>query len=507
MLVRAKQVQFYQINYARYRDDAPLGTWQSELSAEYRQHQQRAAALFASCGSDLSSHVTAAGSSCTTQRTNVVLEPGATATLLQTDQPGRIAGLRIAPASALAGKNRDLLLRIHWDDAEQPAVLCPAGDFFGYAWGRPAMKSLLVGTAADVDYCYFPMPFDKSARIELISERTEGPAVELRAEVVYAPVPRAAQEGRFHAVWRRENPTTIGQPFTFLQTQGNGHVVGCVLQAQGMASGNTLFFEGDDETTLDGETTIRGTGSEDFFNGGWYDVPGRWEKQLSFPLSGCLGYQKHLGRTGGYRLLLGDAYPFRQSVRQTIEHAGTDNSLPTDYCAVTYLYLLGDAPLAHALPPAAARKVVDPKQIVFTPSWSVPIHAFTFRGATLSKRDEEIAGQKVGLLRMRAEGQDWFGPPFISLVCDMPAAGKYEISIEALQGPEQAIVQLFQNEVPAGAAVDLYAAESRRESALRVGTLTCDEGPLNLMLKLVDRNPQSRGLGLDLISIQAERID
>ena len=39
------------------------------------------------------------------------------------------------------------------------------------------------------------------------------------------------------------------------------------------------------------------------------------------------------------------------------------------------------------------------------------------------------------------------------------------------------------------------------------GTLTCDEGPLHLMLKLVGRNPQSRGLGLDLISIQAERID
>ncbi len=51
------------------------------------------------------------------------------------------------------------------------------------------MKSLLVGTAADVDYCYFPMPFDTSAKIELVSERTDGPAVELRSEVVYAPVP------------------------------------------------------------------------------------------------------------------------------------------------------------------------------------------------------------------------------------------------------------------------------------------------------------------------------
>ncbi len=65
--------------------------------------------------------------------------------------------------------------------------------------------------------------------------------------------------------------------------------------------GNTYFFEGDDQTTIDGELAIHGTGSEDFYNGGWYDVPGRWEARRSYPLSGCLAYQKHLGRTGGYR--------------------------------------------------------------------------------------------------------------------------------------------------------------------------------------------------------------
>ncbi len=161
-----------------------------------------------------------------------------------------------------------------------------------------------------------------------------------------------------------------------------------------MVSGNTLFFEGDDETTLDGITTIRGTGSEDFFNGGWYDVPGRWEKQLSFPLSGCLGYQKHLGRTGGYRLMLGDAYAFRKSIRQTIEHAGTENSLPTDYCAVTYLYLLQNSTLEQTLPPAADRKVVDLQQIVFTPSWSVPIQAFTFRVPRSASKIRKSRGKK-----------------------------------------------------------------------------------------------------------------
>jgi len=218
VLVRAERVQFYQINYARYPDGAPITTWQVSPSDEYLQHQEKAASLFASTGSDISDRVVPEGSASTTSRTSVSLEPGATATLFETTEPGRIVGLRIAPAAALAGKNRDLLLRIQWDDDRQPAVLCPAGDFFGYAWGRPAMKSLLVGTAGDVNYCYYPMPFDKSAKIELISERTDGPAVEIRAEVVYAPDARSTDEGKLYAVWRRENPTTKGTPFTFGET-------------------------------------------------------------------------------------------------------------------------------------------------------------------------------------------------------------------------------------------------------------------------------------------------
>ncbi len=62
VLVRAKQVQFYQINYARYPDDTPISTWQAEPAAEWRQHQHQAATLFAACGSDLSTHVVPAGS-------------------------------------------------------------------------------------------------------------------------------------------------------------------------------------------------------------------------------------------------------------------------------------------------------------------------------------------------------------------------------------------------------------------------------------------------------------
>lgn len=508
IVVRAPRLQFYQINYARYAADAGVRTWSPEMNQADRTAQARAQALFAASGSDISSYVSPPESARTTHEQSCSVPPGGTATLFESQQGGRIVGLRIAPASALAGKDRGLILRMTWDGDERPAVECPAGDFFGFAWGRPAMKSLLLGTADDTCYCYFPMPYDRGAKIELISQRIAGPPVELRTEVVTAAPPRRENEGSFHALWRRENPTTKGTPFTFVATEGRGHLVACILQAQGMMSGNTYFFEGDDQTTLDGTLVIHGTGSEDFFNGGWYDVPDRWEKQISFPLSGCLGYQKHLGRTGGYRLLLGDAYAFQHSILQTIEHAPTNNDLATDYVGTTFLYLQ-DAPSCDtALPPLAERAVVDLTQLTFTPAWTVPITAFTFRGATLTKMDEEVAGQRSSFLRMQASSPtDWFGVPFIALECEFPTAGKYRITVDAMQGPEQACVQLFRNELPVGEPVDLFATQRSRRDGVLLGEVQVEEGASSLMFKLVDQNTAATGRGLDLVSIHCEKTE
>ncbi len=507
IVARAQRLQFYQVNYAKYPASAAITTWSSTPSPAQVQDQQKAQALFAASGSDISQYAVPLGGPLATQEKSISLPPGSTATLFESREGGRILGIRISPASALQGKDRGLILRMSWDGATQPSVLCPAGDFFGYAWGRPATKSLFLGTSNNTNYCYFPMPYEQTAKIEMISQRTDGPPVELRAEVVYSTVPRQPDEGKFHALWRRENPTTKGVPFTFINTQGRGHLVGCVLQAQGMVTGNTYFFEGDDQTTIDGKLTIHGTGSEDFFNGGWYDVPDRWEKQLSFPLSGCLAYQKHLGRTGGFRFMIGDAYAFRDSILQTIEHAPENNDLATDYVGITYLYLAEDPTYDATLPPLAERAVTDFTKLEFIPSWSIPIKAFTFRDATLTKLDEEIGGKKASFLRMTSAGKDWFGAPFISLECEFPAAGNYRLSIDAVKGPAQAHVQLFRNEVPAGVPVDLYAAQRERSDRVELGTIAVEEGPATIVFKLVGKNEAANGWGLDLVTIHAEKVE
>ncbi len=509
IVVKTDNFQFYQINYATYPADTPLASYTSAPTQEFTAQLDKARKLFSAAGTDISAYNVSGEARLQTQRVSRTLMPGQAVTIFETNQPGRVAGVRLGPAQAFAGKARDVLIKFYWDGDKRPAITCPVGDFFGYSWGQPAMKSLLLGTTQDTNYLYLPMPFDKAARIELVSEAAAGgAAIEVQSEVKFADVGRGRDEGKLYALWRRENPTVEGRPFTFVETRGRGHVVGYLLQAQGRQTGAIPeFFEGDDETSIDGETTIRGTGSEDFFNGGWYDVPGRWESRVSLPLSGCLDFKRYLGRSAGYRFLLTDAYAYRQGIRSTIEHGPEGNRIAADYTALTLFYSENRPTADLTLPPLAKRKVYDPDRIVFTPGWTTPIHAFSWANATLLKRDDKVGNEQLRHLSMRAEGREVFGQHYISFICELPAAGKYRVSIEAIEGPTQAIVQIFQNEVGVGQAVDLYAPERRKSPILKLAELDLSEGDNHVMFKLIGKNRQASALNFDLYRIIFEKIN
>lgn len=502
IVIRAPRVQFYQVNYATYPAGYPLRTF-DPAAADLREGLRKAQELIGSAGKDITAF-TAPGQTVRTTRFSKRVTPGKPVTLWRSRRGGRILGLKLGPASELAGKARDIALRITWDGDRTPAVNCPVGDFFGASWGDPAVRSLMVGTTADnVDYVYFPMPYDRSARVELVSERAG--ALEVTGEVVSSDVARRPDEGRFYALWRRENPTAIGRPFTFVKTEGKGHVVGAILQAQGNDPGVTPFFEGDDEVTLDGELAVHGTGSEDAFNGGWYDVPGRWETRVSFPLSGCLDYKRPMARSGAYRLFLTDAYPYNKSVNFTIEHAPEKNAIPTDYAGVTFLYSEGRPAEAGTLLPLAQRAVNDPKRLVFTPGWYMPIHSFSVQNSTLARKEERVNDRPERFLSFRTRDDDAFGPHHVSLLCDVPAPGMYRVSIDVLEGPEGGLVQLFEQEHAVGPQADLYAAARRRKNGIRLGTLEMRQGLNQVFLKVLGKNPAAAAAGLDLVTITLER--
>jgi hypothetical protein len=507
VLLRAESFQFYDINYAVFPPGFDLPTYEHPPSPEFLRHLERAAALFARTGSDIAGALAPPGATLTRRAFPVSVEPGGTAVLFETYRPGRVVGLKLAPASAFSGPDRDILLRAYWDGAEEPAVDCPVGDLFGYSFGDPAMRSLFLGTDdSDANYIYLPMPFERSARIELVSERSEGPPLDIRAEVAYAAgAGKAPDEGRFYARWRREDPCAAGLPYTFLKTAGRGHVIGAVLQAQGVETGNTGFFEGDDRAVIDGEPAILGTGSEDSFNGGWYDVPGRWEKRTSFPLSGCLDYKKPQARTGGYRFMITDAYAYSESIDYTIEHGPEGNAAPVDYTSVVFFYSQDPLPAGEKPPPAAERRVAGLDRIVFIPGWNVPIRTASLQNAVWTKRSETVGKDRVRYFSMKTSGPDVFGPHHVSFVCDLPEAGSYRVSVKAVLGPDQGILRLFRDDKPAGDEVNLYAAERALAGPLSLGVYEMRAGDNTLYLHLVGADARSKGLGFDLAEIIFER--
>jgi hypothetical protein len=501
ILLRAPSFQFYDLNYAIYPEGAPVKSFDPKVFPKDRDDIERVRKVFSGGReADLTAYNVPTGTKLARHPFNATLAAGKAVTLYQTSQPGRIASLRIAPAEALAGKDRDILLRITWDGDKKPSILCPAGDFFGYAWGKPAMGACLLGTLGGVDYCNLPMPFKRGAKIELVSLRGGAP-VAIHGEVVVGDTGRRSDEGEFYAVWRRENPTTEGKPYTYLETSGRGHIVGLALQAQGSEPGSTSFFEGDDVTMIDGEMAIHGTGSEDSFNGGWYDVPDRWDGPVARALSGCMLYQKPLGRTGGYRFFLGDAYSYRKSILQTIEHAPERNQGIADYCSVAYFYSENRPAMTLDVPSLVARKVSDPKRIIFSAHWTLPIMSFSFADATISRKSVPAGQGNERCLSMRSRGGDFFGPPFISFLCDLPAAGTYKVTIDAVKGPEQGVLQLFRDESPIGPQADLYSASPVRTNAIPMGEITVREGNNKIMFKIVGKNPASTTFGLDLINV------
>ncbi len=506
IVVKAQNFNFYQINYATFADDSKIESYNSNASQKFKDDLANAQKFINLTGADVSNYAASDASKIQTKDFNGSLAAGKSLTVYESKKAGRIVGLKISPAAAFAGKERDVILKVYYDGETAPSIAVPVGDFFGYAWGQPAMKSLLVGTNENTDYAYLPMPFDKSIKIELASEKMSG-AIDVGAKIKFTDEGKRKDEGKLYAVWRRENLTKNGVPYTFLDTNGRGHLVGVLLQAQGTDPGAvTEFFEGDDETTIDGETTIHGTGSEDFFNGGWYDVPGRWADRVSLPLSGCLDFKRYLARVGGYRFFINDAYAYQKSIRQTIEHGPTGNKFPTDYASVTFFYS-ENRPANLSLAPLAERKVNDPTRVVFTPGWTTPIYAFSWNNSTLAKDDNKIGGEDLRHLQFRATGREVFGPHYISFICEMPQSGKYKVFVQAIAGPTQGKVQLFKNEVSQGDAADLYSAERKKTPEILMGELDLAEGANRVMFKIVDKNEKSSGLGFDVYRIIFEKMN
>ena len=362
IVFRGKKIQFHQIQYRLYPEGTSVKPFSLQLSQSEQEALQKINTLWTHKQKSIRDFYTG---EILESENQVVLNPGEAKVIFQTKAPGRILGIELSPATAFKGTYKNVDLRITWDNEKSPAVFCPVADFFGFAFGNLSMQSLLLGTHDEKNYCFFPMPFDDAAKIELI-RRSSSPnrdPVDVKVKVWYSSKARLqGQEGKFYTHWEVNKPEK-GKHHIFLDLKGRGHYVGTVLQSQGLKAGMTLFFEGDDSTAIDGHFRMHGTGSEDYFNGGWYALLDRWDSKMSLPLHGSLDYSLPFARTGGYRLFLSDKISFQESFFHSIEHGPVGSAFPVEYTSTGMYY--SDSPPAPATPPSN-----EPTQI-FLPDTSI----------------------------------------------------------------------------------------------------------------------------------------
>ncbi|MBP9992305.1 MAG: DUF2961 domain-containing protein [Bacteroidales bacterium] len=425
-----EMIQFHQISY-RSLEGYDVETFRPELSAEESSLIDEICRKWSNDNPDVTQFLND-GTIPLVKEENFFLEPGGEFTFFESHDAGRILGFEIEGGAVFEGLNKDIILTAQWDDDPVPAINAPVADYFGYAYGKPSMEGLFVGSDHGRHYSFFPAPYDKSARITLKYRERPGIAqapVQLTTRVHYSNEARNLEkEGKFYACWRREKPQK-GKPYKFLSHKGRGHYVGTVLIGQGFDFKSTDFFEGDDSTYVDGASRVHGTGSEDYLNGGWYSELDRWDKATSLPTHGCLEFAHATCRSAGYRFFIGDKQSFNANIWHGIEHGGIGNEAPVDYTSVAFYY--ADSPSVDGMEPTEELCTVYVPQKYHVEIRNLPITTSYWM------RTEN----HVGSMECWSPGED-----LIRVVMDKVPEGRYRIVLSYLKRRNGAEFSLWQRQ-------------------------------------------------------------
>ncbi|MFY9745908.1 MAG: glycoside hydrolase family 172 protein [Acidobacteriaceae bacterium] len=293
-------------------------------------------------------------------RDAMAVTPGQTMTVLDTDGPGEISHIWFTIDSPEPYHLKRMVLRMYWDGEETPSVETPIGDFFGLGLGvyyNWQSELLSVGNTKALN-CFFPMPYQKHARITVTNEG-KMTVQNLYYNIDYRTDAHPLPPGTlyFHAQYRQAQPnhgwtnqwyengdplvnyrrnTDAKDNYVWFEAKGHGQFVGVtmsVLQNQDgwWGEGDPMFFIDNAETPM----LPGGTGSEDYFLGAW-DFGG-WPFAYSLYGAPMVGKELAGERWSLYRFHLDSPIPFTKSMKATIEH-GHANHRSDNFYSVAYWY-------------------------------------------------------------------------------------------------------------------------------------------------------------------------
>jgi len=313
----------YQIDYQVYPANTPVQTFTTSQTPD------SVIAQWQNTGSDPKDTVgnlSASGA--------VVLQPNQTQTLFWRTGGGSIAGIRLTPSPTTLSVLEGVRLRCYWDDSVSPQVDCTIGSFFGSSLGLAQVDGLPIGMDGNQFYCYIPMPFWASARVDLYNPLV-ATAVNVGYEITYKTGLYPAEATYFCTAQNWLQTALQGQDMILANLSGHGHLAGMVVTL--MSSTYPGFLHGDLRIYADGiaHPLMQGTDFDGDFNAGNYYT----SNAFSLPVHGAPALQMGAGQKKicAYRFLLGDLIPFATHLNLRAEH-GNLNSEPLEYAAVLYSF-------------------------------------------------------------------------------------------------------------------------------------------------------------------------
>ncbi len=222
--------------------------------------------------------------------------------------------------------NRDLLLKMYWDGESTPSVEVPLVDFFCDPAGQmDEVNTALVNKARGFN-AYFPMPFQRSARIELVYDGPIEPGKDLwkimpcYSYVMARTLPEIGSDrAYFHASWRQEGLLLGKREYVALQAKGKGKFIGWNLTVRRPGRSNYPVDE-NAKFYIDGEAepSIELQGIEDSFGFSWGFPP----QNAAFPYT---GYAKYFQGALAYRFFIQDSISFDESLRVTVDYGENED--------------------------------------------------------------------------------------------------------------------------------------------------------------------------------------